>query len=101
MIRRPPRSTLFPYTTLFRSRVLEYRPLVVTGRFSLPPEHVLVRVVVHFTVLFHVERATCNLERLIGQRLAEFDQCPRPIVTIVAELHVRVLRRVEGALLPV
>src|SRR3712207_7196558 len=34
MIRRPPRSTLFPYTTLFRSRaitenelVLEYQPL--------------------------------------------------------------------------
>src|SRR5438034_7850224 len=33
MIRRPPRSTLFPYTTLFRSdlresdRVLEYRSL--------------------------------------------------------------------------
>src|SRR2546422_1758226 len=24
MIRRPPRSTLFPYTTLFRSRILEY-----------------------------------------------------------------------------
>src|SRR2546430_12193051 len=26
MIRRPPRSTLFPYTTLFRSRVLRLRP---------------------------------------------------------------------------
>src|SRR5260370_27536201 len=27
MIRRPPRSTLFPYTTLFRSRAIEkYRP---------------------------------------------------------------------------
>src|SRR3712207_7855264 len=25
MIRRPPRSTLFPYTTLFRSRVLQLR----------------------------------------------------------------------------
>src|SRR3989454_8390314 len=25
MIRRPPRSTLFPYTTLFRSRVLRRR----------------------------------------------------------------------------
>src|SRR2546430_5602103 len=25
MIRRPPRSTLFPYTTLFRSRILEFR----------------------------------------------------------------------------
>src|SRR2546422_7025190 len=24
MIRRPPRSTLFPYTTLFRSRALEF-----------------------------------------------------------------------------
>src|SRR3712207_6988042 len=27
MIRRPPRSTLFPYTTLFRSDVLEHRPV--------------------------------------------------------------------------
>src|SRR3712207_2511876 len=28
MIRRPPRSTLFPYTTLFRSRLREGRALV-------------------------------------------------------------------------
>src|SRR5256885_5248273 len=27
MIRRPPRSTLFPYTTLFRSRILKARLL--------------------------------------------------------------------------
>src|SRR3712207_6913800 len=26
MIRRPPRSTLFPYTTLFRSRLVDTRP---------------------------------------------------------------------------
>src|SRR5256885_9667804 len=26
MIRRPPRSTLFPYTTLFRSQLLIYTP---------------------------------------------------------------------------
>src|SRR5690348_18020893 len=26
MIRRPPRSTLFPYTTLFRSRILDAGP---------------------------------------------------------------------------
>src|SRR2546430_5652838 len=26
MIRRPPRSTLFPYTTLFRSSALHWRP---------------------------------------------------------------------------
>src|SRR3712207_8298346 len=32
MIRRPPRSTLFPYTTLFRSKVdLAERPLVDAG----------------------------------------------------------------------
>ena len=30
MIRRPPRSTLFPYTTLFRSVVAKYRVLIKT-----------------------------------------------------------------------
>src|SRR5258706_8735466 len=34
MIRRPPRSTLFPYTTLFRSHVLEWHRLV--GAVALP-----------------------------------------------------------------
>src|SRR5256885_8544643 len=33
MIRRPPRSTLFPYTTLFRSGVLRDGPLRDAGRF--------------------------------------------------------------------
>src|SRR2546427_7746630 len=32
MIRRPPRSTLFPYTTLFRSNVIrKYRPTLFHG----------------------------------------------------------------------
>src|SRR5258708_12915638 len=31
MIRRPPRSTLFPYTTLFRSHDYVQRPLVNTA----------------------------------------------------------------------
>src|SRR5258708_25041354 len=37
MIRRPPRSTLFPYTTLFRSRV----PLFgqIASCFPPPPEY--------------------------------------------------------------
>src|SRR2546430_4935871 len=34
MIRRPPRSTLFPYTTLFRSEDLSHRP-----RRMDDPEH--------------------------------------------------------------
>src|SRR2546427_7350008 len=49
MIRRPPRSTLFPYTTLFRSRqVPELGPLVevrYAGRGDL--EHHLRQRVVH------------------------------------------------------
>src|SRR3712207_8348419 len=31
MIRRPPRSTLFPYTTLFRSPLSDARPLRLPG----------------------------------------------------------------------
>src|SRR2546422_6600509 len=38
MIRRPPRSTLFPYTTLFRSHDPIYRPGTRTG-----PEHARAR----------------------------------------------------------
>src|SRR5260370_18431577 len=33
MIRRPPRSTLFPYTTLFRSRVELFRDFVSRSGF--------------------------------------------------------------------
>src|SRR2546422_7113149 len=38
MIRRPPRSTLFPYTTLFRS--LDGQPLTInTSQVLLPEQH--------------------------------------------------------------
>src|SRR5258708_17044973 len=35
MIRRPPRSTLFPYTTLFRSRCNSQEPLVTFQRSAI------------------------------------------------------------------
>src|SRR5439155_13223748 len=41
MIRPPPRSTLFPYTTLFRSQVHEHD---VGGRVGLPVLHEVVAV---------------------------------------------------------
>src|SRR5690348_18199278 len=44
MIRRPPRSTLFPYTTLFRSQRLE---LLVRGRTPAPGVRGVHVVVVH------------------------------------------------------
>src|SRR2546422_5844766 len=50
MIRRPPRSTLFPYTTLFRSLhrgghelplpLWDQLPVTQRGRASLPPERI-------------------------------------------------------------
>src|ERR1039457_6893308 len=45
MIRRPPRSTLFPYTTLFRSRAADHRETLradqdrARDRARLPQEH--------------------------------------------------------------
>src|SRR5438093_7642968 len=36
MIRRPPRSTLFPYTTLFRSSALSRSPSDAARRQSVP-----------------------------------------------------------------
>src|SRR5258708_25757892 len=35
MIRRPPRSTLFPYTTLFRSQLF-FLKSVISGSFTTP-----------------------------------------------------------------
>src|SRR5256885_13643764 len=48
MIRRPPRSTLFPYTTLFRSLLERYRPDVlvtqqgIDSHFDDPLTHLMV-----------------------------------------------------------
>src|SRR2546426_2922501 len=39
MIRRPPRSTLFPYTTLFRSVVAEFLQRFVAQRARDVPRH--------------------------------------------------------------
>src|SRR3712207_7518416 len=38
MIRRPPRSTLFPYTTLFRSGLVERRPREEGAHERLDPQ---------------------------------------------------------------
>src|SRR5260221_9797490 len=39
MIRRPPRSTLFPYTTLFRSILLHEGPEVTPERLAVLPRN--------------------------------------------------------------
>src|SRR5258708_27637918 len=42
MIRRPPRSTLFPYTTLFRSSILALRRAAVPADEITPDENTIV-----------------------------------------------------------
>src|SRR5258708_35572868 len=44
MIRRPPRSTLFPYTTLFRSLLQQRDHLVDDGRQRLQPRQLVLQL---------------------------------------------------------
>src|SRR2546429_924003 len=67
MIRRPPRSTLFPYTTLFRSRVVsEYRPSrASTKRVCSPLKHsfpLLVAAEPHYDQAKRSEEHTSELQ---------------------------------------
>src|SRR5687768_17674058 len=61
MVRRPPRSTLFPYTTLFRSAV----GLAASGRFANPQARVVLALVPVVGVFLALRAATwlvtCNL----------------------------------------
>src|SRR3712207_1492348 len=50
MIRRPPRSTLFPYTTLFRSLAYDRPPDSLVVRLARPARF---RDTVRFTVDYH------------------------------------------------
>src|SRR3712207_9478827 len=58
MIRRPPRSTLFPYTTLFRSRPLLVGRLAATTALVEP-----VRGDAELGRAVHLARAHLDLER--------------------------------------
>src|SRR2546422_4067276 len=66
MIRRPPRSTLFPYTTLFRSRRVDVRLGRVIHRDRAPPRPDRTRAVAHGDVaaqtveLEHQEKAAVS-----------------------------------------
>src|SRR3712207_7359809 len=53
MIRRPPRSTLFPYTTLFRSVAHRHRTDTGEGRLGHEPGQRLVLAAARRTQLLH------------------------------------------------
>src|SRR2546430_14880023 len=74
MIRRPPRSTLFPYTTLFRSRLLfkNLPQLVFGGHGGYVGDVPADRAVMHFPDLpMLATLLNFNLRR--GRDVAKFD----------------------------
>src|SRR5690242_21449617 len=88
MIRRPPRSTLFPYTTLFRSEI----KLQVGQRFRLPdlrgeplPRRVLTSTY-YDTVGSHLARARITLRRRTENRSEEHTSELQSHVNLVCRL---------------
>src|SRR2546430_10403208 len=79
MIRRPPRSTLFPYTTLFRSASLDLRPLLRTAHGAFAGEAQL-----------HAEGDE------LGLRLAT-DAAPALDETRIVDLRYRITNRVSSS----
>src|SRR5256885_6342849 len=74
MIRRPPRSTLFPYTTLFRSR-REEDPLVLRQRVL---ERARGRRPSNYERHHHVRENDDVPERDDGEGLVNFHSGPNP-----------------------
>src|SRR3712207_6885462 len=63
MIRRPPRSTLFPYTTLFRSELLLQLPGMLSAPFpQQPPDRLGSEA-----LLVQIPGLPDPLERLLGE----------------------------------
>src|SRR5260370_23268607 len=64
MIRRPPRSTLFPYTTLFRSRmsVSTVSPMIVVSSVASPSSFRAARIMTGLGLPTRSEEHTSELQ---------------------------------------
>src|SRR2546430_4010284 len=88
MIRRPPRSTLFPYTTLFRSAgrvaldgdgvVSDGRRIRITERstMNLPPVVSPTRSEEHTSELQSQSNLVC---RLLLEKKKKYERCPQTL----------------------
>src|SRR5690348_17649286 len=84
MIRRPPRSTLFPYTTLFRSQNVGY------SNFSQPQSHLFFCVLLQYLV----ERRRV-VTQLGKDRKSGSAGMPRPISYAVFCLKKKKIKKKE------
>src|SRR5688572_31426356 len=77
MIRRPPRSTLFPYTTLFRSAAHHHQLVVLAGAGGQPGD----RMIAALARLARSEEHTSELQsqsNLVCRLLLEKKKQPKP-----------------------
>src|SRR5437667_5805984 len=85
MIRRPPRSTLFPYTTLFRSLPYHFDQAVI-GHVHVERRHGDVRSEEHTSELQSHHDLVCRLlleKKKIRYRAGSIYASPRWIVSLV------------------
>src|SRR2546425_7944605 len=95
MIRRPPRSTLFPYTTLFRSflRALGTTPLRYRTHFQTPAATSRMRrSEEHTSELQSLAYLVCRLlleKKKIHNEIASIKVCPSAAPRFVTSFHTR------------
>src|SRR3712207_7473709 len=97
MIRRPPRSTLFPYTTLFRS----YEPgdrraqTLQVGGTRRVPQRTLDRA--HVDTVRHVRDATCaGLERRSEEHTSELQSRQYLVCRLLLGKKKQINRSADG-----
>src|SRR5438132_6559492 len=90
MLRRPPRSTLFPYTTLFRSQATMMTPLSVELRLGTIAAFEIAKSALTFLVVLVLVAA--------GSTLLPFFGAPIPVGAIVIALTPLVVPLRRGLL---
>src|SRR3712207_6986121 len=90
MIRRPPRSTLFPYTTLFRSALAGDQQDVVVGAAQLRADELVVLVA-------EVDRDDAGLPRRVVVRSEEHTSELQSRQYLVCRLLLEKKQRAESA----
>src|SRR3712207_6870295 len=100
MIRRPPRSTLFPYTTLFRSSFGDDR--VFIEKFIEAPRHIEIQVLgdQHGNILYLNERE-CSIQRrnqkVIDRKSTRLNSSHANISYAVFCLKKKTMKQCDGA----
>src|SRR5258705_3923447 len=92
MIRRPPRSTLFPYTTLFRSLLRALRPAPAVAGARVAGQPGVGRSEEHTSELQSLRHLVCRL-LLEKKKTIILDAARYSVTQVPTELLARVARR--------